>query len=283
MFHLRMRKKDRHITCLKNVYSGWTRRCCRKLDNTALPTGLRLGVGKHKGLCATAKLCRNAIIQRMFLELSDCRSWSNWPCAAKIQNNVCRMVGKIQWDWCHTCSMSRSIPCTGSFSGSTWGSISWTGIPIVRFPEMTRSFFTGCFWFWKSWLRTSTFLAFSFLIFASSFVRVVLFIICTLFWMIGTEFTFRNVVLTFRRNFLAFFTLGPPNTIFFWPPFKVLCLFFAEVCFTSSFESTFAFYLCLYLFPLPFVLLASRLLNWLDCQPCSLSSRSQKHDLSSSI
>ena len=99
---------------------------------------------------------------------------------------------------------------------------------------MTRSFFTGCFWFWKSWLRTSTFLAFSFLIFASSCVRVVLFIICTLFWMIGTEFTFRKVVLTFRRNFLAFFILGPPNTIFFWPPFRVLCLFFAKVCFTSS-------------------------------------------------
>ena len=49
-----------------------------------------------KDLLQRQTICRDATIQRMFLEPSDCRSWSNWPCAAKIQNNVCWMVGKVQ-------------------------------------------------------------------------------------------------------------------------------------------------------------------------------------------
>ena len=65
------------------------------------------------------KLCRNAIIHRMFLELFDCRSWCNRTCTAKIQKNVCRMAGKIHWD---PCSMSHSIPCSSSSCGWILGS-----------------------------------------------------------------------------------------------------------------------------------------------------------------
>ena len=115
--------------------------------------------------------CRNAVIQRMFLESFDCCSWSNWPCAAKIQNNVRRVVGRVQWDCCHACSVFRAIPCSISSCGWIRGIINKTGIPIVWFQGMTISFFTRCFWGWKFWLRTGTFLAFSFLILASSFVR----------------------------------------------------------------------------------------------------------------
>ena len=42
-----------------------------KVNNTTFPTGLCLRVGKHKGLVATTKLCRNAVIQRMHLEPFD--------------------------------------------------------------------------------------------------------------------------------------------------------------------------------------------------------------------
>ena len=66
-----------------------------KMNSTTFPASLHLRVGKHKGLIARAKLRGNAIMHRMFVESSDCRSWSSWSCTTKIQNNVCWMVGQI--------------------------------------------------------------------------------------------------------------------------------------------------------------------------------------------
>ena len=70
-----------HITCLKHInHAG----CC-------------LRVGDHEILIATAEFRRNTIIPCMLLEFFECRSRSNRPCAAKVQNNVCWMVVKTQW------------------------------------------------------------------------------------------------------------------------------------------------------------------------------------------
>ena len=55
--------------------------------------------------------------------------------AAKVQNNVCRMVGKIQW------SLSAEPPSIWS-PGITRPV---TGRPIVCFPSLAISFFIWCF------------------------------------------------------------------------------------------------------------------------------------------
>ena len=39
-------------------------------------------------------------------ESFDCRHRSNRPCAAMIQNHVCRIVGKVQWSCHNPCSES---------------------------------------------------------------------------------------------------------------------------------------------------------------------------------
>ena len=44
------------------------------MNNATFPASLHLRVGTHKGLVAGAKLCGHAIMQRMFLESSNCRS-----------------------------------------------------------------------------------------------------------------------------------------------------------------------------------------------------------------
>ena len=64
----------------KHTNSGRTWKCCRKVNNTTFPTSFYLRVGKHQRLIAKAKLCCNAILQRMFLELFDPSSDSQaWP------------------------------------------------------------------------------------------------------------------------------------------------------------------------------------------------------------
>ena len=99
-------KQDGHITCLKHINLSGTWWCCWKVDNATLHAGFCLRVGEHERLVTTAEFRRNAIIPRMLLESFDCRSRSNRPCAAKVQNNVCCMVGKIQRSCHHPCSVS---------------------------------------------------------------------------------------------------------------------------------------------------------------------------------
>ena len=96
ILHLRKGEQDRHIARLKHINSGRTWWCWLNMNKTTFPTSFCLRAGKHKRLIAVTEFCRNTIIQSIFLEPSDCLSRSNWSCATKIQNNVRRMVGKIQ-------------------------------------------------------------------------------------------------------------------------------------------------------------------------------------------
>ena len=64
-----------------------------------------------KVFVAGAEFRCNAMIPWMFLESFDCQSRSNRPCAAKVQNNVCWIIGKIQWSCRHPSSVSsRAFP-----------------------------------------------------------------------------------------------------------------------------------------------------------------------------
>ena len=114
-----------------NLRRTWWR--CWNVDNATLHAGFCLRVGEHERLAATAEFRRNATIPRMLLESFDCRCRSNRPCAAKVQNNVCWMVGKIQWTCHHPCSMSHcaeppSIWSPGFVSPST-------GTPNCQIPR----------------------------------------------------------------------------------------------------------------------------------------------------
>ena len=80
-------------------------------------------------------------MQRMFLESSDRRSWSNWSGTTKIQNNMCWVVWQVQRNCRHPCSSSCVIPCSNSSCSWTWRVISTIRMPIVRLPRMTQSFF----------------------------------------------------------------------------------------------------------------------------------------------
>ena len=62
---------------------GW------KVDHATLHAGFCLRVGEHERLATTSEFPRNAINTMHVLGSFDCRSRSNRPCAAKVQNNVC--------------------------------------------------------------------------------------------------------------------------------------------------------------------------------------------------
>ena len=110
VFHLRERENKMGTSPVSSTSSlGRTWSCCWKVFYATLHAGFCLGVGEHERLITTAEFRRNAIIPCMLLEYFDCRSRSNRPCAAKVQNNVWWMVGKIQWSGHHPCSTS---PCT---------------------------------------------------------------------------------------------------------------------------------------------------------------------------
>ena len=101
ILHLRKGEEDTHITRVEHINPGRTWWCCLKMNNTTFPTRFCLRVGKHKRLVARTKFCRYTMIQRIFLEPSDCRSLSNWSCATKIQNSVRRIVGTRGTDAIH--------------------------------------------------------------------------------------------------------------------------------------------------------------------------------------
>ena len=73
---------------------------------------------------------------------------------------------------------------------------------------------------------------------------------------------------TVRKIFLASPSLGPPSTIFFSLPFRILCLFFNKECSSCSFESTSAFS---FASPSPHLAAPerSRLPSILGCRPVS--------------
>ena len=71
------------------------------LDSGQMQLSLQVTVSElanMKDFATTAEFYRNAIIPCMLLESFDCRSRSERPCAAKVQDNMCWMVGKIQWE-----------------------------------------------------------------------------------------------------------------------------------------------------------------------------------------
>ena len=108
----------------------------------------------------------------MLFQSFDCRSRSNRPCAAKVKTHVCRMVSKVQRVYRQSCTVSFCAK-----PPSIWipGIVSpMAGRPIVSFPSMAVSFFVGCFWGWKSGLRISSFLAFSFLVLSFAFVVLII-------------------------------------------------------------------------------------------------------------
>ena len=105
------REQDGHITCLEYI------NLCRKWWN----------IWKVKN--ATFFESRNSITPCMRLVSFDSRSRSNRPSAAKIQNNMCWMVGKIQWSCHHPCCVRL---CTEPTSIWSPGIVSpMTGRPIV--------------------------------------------------------------------------------------------------------------------------------------------------------
>ena len=65
------------------------------MNNTTFPASLHLRVGNHKRLVAGAKLCGNAIMQRMFWNLLIAAFDPIDSVRGKIQNNVRRMVCKV--------------------------------------------------------------------------------------------------------------------------------------------------------------------------------------------
>ena len=143
VFHLREGKQDGHITCLKHINFGRTWWNCWKVNNATLHAGFCLRVGEHERLVATAEFRPNAIMPCMLLESFDCRSRSTRPCAAKVQNNMCWMVGKVYWGCHHPCRVSL---CAEPPSIWSLGIISpVTGRPIVCFPGAAIPFFIGCF------------------------------------------------------------------------------------------------------------------------------------------
>ena len=274
VFHLRRRKQDGHVTCLKHINLGRTWWCRWKVDNATFHAGFCLGVGEHEGLITTAKFRRNTIIPCMLLQSFDCRSRSNRPCAAKVKNHVCRMVSKIQRVYRHPCSVSF---CAKPPSIWSPGIVSpMAGRPIVWFPGMAVSFFVGCFWGWKSGLRISSFLAFSFLVLSFTFV-VVIILACAFVWLVRAKTTLLIAIIAFWQAFLAFVSCGPPSKVLFWPNFGILCLFFAKECSSASLGYTFVLS-----FSLSFSSFQLAALISLDCQTHSVSSHVQKHDLSSS-
>ena len=232
--HLRKGEEDRHITRLKHINSGRTWWCCRKMNNATFPTRFCLRVGKHKRLIAGTEFCRDTMIQRIFLEPSDCRSWFNWSCATKIQNNVRRMVGKFQRNWSYPSKVCWITP------RRCWRIVTTIRIPIGWFQSMTLSLFNGVPRGWKSCLWVGTFLAFSFLILALAIVWIKI-TVWTLFTWASAKSTLPKAFIVFRKAFLASFSLRPPSTIFFSPQLWILCLFFTEECSSGSSWSTFAF------------------------------------------
>ena len=146
------------------------------------------------------------------------------------------MVGKIQRGYRHPCSVSF---CAKPPSIWSPGIVSpMAGRPIVSFPSMAVSFFVGCFWGWKSGLRISSFLAFSFLVLSFAFVLVII-LACAFVWVVRAKTTLLIAIIAFWQAFLAFVSCGPPSKVLFWPNFGILCLFFAKECSSASLGYTF--------------------------------------------
>ena len=194
---------------------GW---CCRKMNNATFLTRFCFRVCKHKGLVAGTEFCFHTMIQRIFLEPSDCRSRSNWSCATKIQNNVRRMVGKIQRNWCKPCKVSWIVPRSSASASWTGGIIRAIGIPIDWFRGMNLPNFQR-----RKVLNVDRHLpCFSFLDQALTFVWVII-TAWTLFWLSSARSNLPKVLIAFRRAFLASFFFGPPGTFFFWPQLWFQC------------------------------------------------------------
>ena len=212
------------------------------MKNTIRQARLHLRVGIHKGLVAGAKLCGNAILQRMFLESSHCRSWSNWSGTTKIQNNVCWVFWQIQRNCRHTCSMSCAIPYRSSSCSWTWIVINKIRMPIVRLPRMTISFFTWRFWRRKPWVRIwSTLIFFD--------------------WNSVRESKSGNLLFPFERHSLPFFPFDH-QTLSSSVHQSLSC-----VCFSPRYALPILLSLPLpFPFPLPFLLFTLQLLNGLDYQ-----------------
>ena len=176
-----------------------------------------------------AEFRRNGKIPCMLLESFGCRSRSNRPCAAKVQNNVSWMVGKIQWSCHRPCSMSL---CAEPPSICSPGVVSpMTGRPIVWFPGLAISFFVGCFWGWQSGLRKGSFLAFSFWSFP-----LLLFWWKSLLALVSGckgEITLLKTIIAFWQAFLAFLSFGPP--------FGILPLLITKECSSCPFGTTIVF------------------------------------------
>ena len=211
------------------------------------------------------------------MESSDCRSWSTSSCTTKIQSNVCWMVGQIQNNCRHPCSMSRAIPCSSSSCSWTWRIISKIRIPIVRLLRMKISFFTWRFWGRKSWLRIWTFFSSSTLIFTRSFVWLELPV-----WTFILKKKYKNRC----QEICSFLSKGLFCLSFLWTTKHSLllttnhCLVF--VLHQGMRYQFFWIHLGLYLYLYVFFFSLHDPLNGLDCQTYPLSSHVQEHDLSSS-
>ena len=203
---LRKGKQNRYITCLKHINHGRTWWWCWKVNNATFYAAFFLGVGERERLRTTAKFFRNAIIPWMLLKSFPCRSWSNRSCAAKVQNRVCWMVGKVQRGCYHPCSMSSRSRPPSSWSPRIVRPMA--GRPVVRFPGIAISFFIGCFRGWKSGLRISAFIASLFLVFSFPLVLGAI-LVCTFIWRLVRVKNHQ----TSWRAFLAFLSFAPQSQV----------------------------------------------------------------------
>ena len=159
--------------------------------------GFCLAVGEHERFVTTTEFRRNAIIPRMLLESFDCHSWSNRPCAAKVQNNMCWMVGKIQRGCQHLESRSRQ--------SNGW----WTNHQAI-------SFSSGCFRGWKSRLGISSFLAFSFMVLSFAFVLGII-LACAFIRLVRAKTHPSGSHHCLLTSLFVFLFFGPPNCVLFLP------------------------------------------------------------------
>ena len=134
----------------------------------------------------------------------ECRrgSWCKWSCTAKIQNNVGWMVGKVQWEFA---AIHAACPVPHHSAVAQGESVTL---------EHNSSDSQGHVFLHSTILRQKVLIersfSFSPLIFTFIFVRLVFFV-WTFFLMKSATITFRKIVPTLRKDFLAFLIFGPPT------------------------------------------------------------------------
>ena len=176
------------------------------MNKTTFPTSFCLRAGKHKRLIAVTEFCRNTIIQRIFLELYDCRSpidrvlpRSRTTCVGWLAKSKELMLSKPKILNCTTQSLKNRQ--------SNW-SINRL-IPRDDLVPLQQGFQK------LKILSVDRHLPCLFLCDPCPCLCVEKITARTLFRWANAKSTFTKAFIAFRKAFLAPFSFGPPSTIFF--------------------------------------------------------------------